>query len=202
MSNNSRDIYARHGYSRSTKMLRFIRFFRTASILRSSAVSNRMIIPPPSHHNYGQPTLKVIQSEYLQLPDNSNFVEKFHGELKQFYDECLQEQLEKNYADFEDDPDELIFEIERYIELQIIPKHSVTTKLSELPSTVCIASSLPTVYCRSLGDELVIEKFLDFSRNVRRTLVMNGGHSFIFDIMLQSASVFQNFEERKREIKK
>ncbi|KAG0673462.1 hypothetical protein C6P41_004416 [Kluyveromyces marxianus] len=175
-------------------MIRFTRAFRTFAPVSSKSVSNRIIIPPVTQVNYGQPSLKALQSEYKQLPDNSNFIEKYYNELQTFRDEFLVPHLNKQYTDFEENPDDLVFEIEKYIECQVIPKHSVYTQKSDLMAQ---GEQLPMVYCDTVGDKMIIERFLDFCRGVRHTLRLNGGHSVIFDIMLQSNSVFEDFERRR-----
>ena len=175
-------------------MLKFSRTFTTFSRLSSRAVSNRVIIPPKALTDLGQPTLKSLRSEYKQLPENSNFIYKFYTELQKFHDEFLVPRLNKHYTDFDENPDDLVFELEKYIELHIIPSHSVRTQKSDLMAQ---GINLPMVYCETLGDKMVIERFIEFCRSVRYTLRLNGGHSFIFDIMLQSNSVFQDFEKSK-----
>lgn len=142
----------------------------------------------------GQPTLKSLRGDYKQLPENSNFIDKFYHELQLFHDEFLVARLNKHYTDFEENPDDLVFELEKYVELHVIPSHSVLTQKSEL---MALGANLPVVHCETLGDKMVIERFLEFCRSVRYTLRLNGGHSFIFDVMLQSNSVFQNFEKSK-----
>lgn len=175
-------------------MFRLARSFHSITRINSRAVSNRIIIPPKNHYSIGQQSLKALKSEYKQLPENANYIEKFYHELEIFHDEFLVPKLNKHYTDFEENPDDLVFELEKFIELHVIPRHSVSTDTSDLMAN---GINLPMVYCETVRDKLVIERFLDFCRSVRNTLRMNGGHSFIFDVMLQSNSVFQDFEKNK-----
>lgn len=171
----------------------FIRHFSATIPRCSKSVSSRVIIPPPSHFGGAKEISIREKTEYKQLPDDSNYIEKFYNELEQFSQDFLQKQLNKSYSDFDNDPDELVFELEKYIELQIIPRHSV---LTEQPNKSA-GSAVSTVYCKTMSDKLVIERFLDFCKGVKLTLRLNGGHSFIFDVLLQSKAVFDQFQREK-----
>ncbi|QLG71835.1 hypothetical protein HG535_0C01840 [Zygotorulaspora mrakii] len=169
------------------------RSFSTARITLSRAASHRVLIPPTSHFNNSAShsiATNIPRHEYKQLPENSNYIEKFYDELRLFSTEFLAKQLNKSYTDFENDPDELVFQVEKFIELQIIPKHS---ELRE-SSTV---SPMQSVECKTLSDQIVIQRYLDFARGVKKTLMFNGGHTFIFDAMLQAKEVFDSFQTQK-----
>lgn len=166
-----------------------IRSFSTARGAFSKATSHRVIIPPSSHFIGKSSSISsnIPRHEYRQLPEESNYIEKFYEELNIFSKELLKKELNKSYADFENDPEELIFQIEKFIELQIIPKHSEFKEIAK-------STPLQLVECKSYDDKLAIQRFLDFARGVKKTLMFNGGHTFIFDIMLQAKDVFDNFQ--------
>ncbi|SCW01639.1 LAFE_0E04060g1_1 [Lachancea fermentati] len=168
-------------------MRTFYRSFSTTLALASKSISNRVIIPPSSPFNG-----PVQKSEYKQLPLDSDFIEKSYNELEQFSTDFLQKHLKKSYSDFENHPDQLVFELEKYIELHVIPRHSVSSgQMVNTGNRV-----LPMVYCKSMSDKLVIERFLDFCNGVKLTLRLNGGHTCIFDILLQGKAAFDQFEKR------
>lgn len=167
---------------------RFIRSFNSARVSLSKAVSNRIIIPPASHFGgIGSPATKIPRHEYKQLPDDSNYIEKFYDELEVFSEDVLEKRLKKTYTDFENEPEELQFQLEKYIELEVIPKHSdFESAQNDGPTRF--------VQCRTVRDKIVIERFLEFARGVERTLMFNGGHTFIFDVLLQAKKVFDTMQ--------
>lgn len=172
--------------------------FRGISTTRaalSKTTSTRIIIPPASHFkNKDRQSSRIPRHEYSQLPEDSNYIEKFYDELAIFSDEILEKQLKKCYADFDNDPDELVFQLEKYIELQVIPKHS-EYKDTSLPNAE--SHHVQSIKCKTLSDKIIVERFLDFARSVKLTLMLNGGHSFIFDVMLQAKSVFDEMHKTK-----
>ncbi|QLQ80412.1 hypothetical protein HG537_0D04130 [Torulaspora globosa] len=171
----------------------FIRKFRSVAIPLSKTVSNRVIIPPASHFgNVGNLAIKIPRHEYKQLPDDSNYIEKFYDELEVFSKDVLEKRLNKTYTDFEDDPEELQFQIEQYIELEIIPRYSVYES-----SGTSDDRSIKLVQCRTIRDKIVVERFLDFAKSVRLTLMLNGGHTFIFDILLQAKKTFDAMQKTR-----
>lgn len=173
-------------------MLRLsLRKFTTTRIVLSKTVSNRIIIPPASHFpTVKSPATSIPRHEYRQLPEDSNYIEKFYDELETFSNEILIKQLKKTYADFDDEPEELLFQLEKYIELQIIPKHSDTQQAAE-------SGPIRSIQCRTLSDKIIIERFLDFARGMKLTLLLNGGHTFIFDVLLQAKQVFDKMQQTK-----
>lgn len=173
-------------------MLRLnFRRLTTTSRSLSKAVSNRIIIPPASHFpTANSPATRIPRHEYKQLPEDSNYIENFYDELETFSDEILLKQLNKTYADFDDEPEELLFQLEKYIELQVIPKHS-DSQASD------IVGPIKSIECRNLSDKIIIERFLDFARGVKMTLLLNGGHTFIFDVLLQAKHVFDKMQKVK-----
>lgn len=167
------------------------RSLTTTQLFLSKAVSNRIIIPPVSHvRTTNSPAITIPKHEYRQLPEDSNYIEKFYDELEIFSSEILHKQLNKSYADFDDDPEELLFQLEKYIELQIIPKHSDMQASGQ-------EGPIRSIQCRTLSDKIIIERFLDFSRGMKLTLLLNGGHTFIFDVLLQAKQVFDKMQKSK-----
>lgn len=175
-------------------MLRLVtRKFTSAAVPLSKTVSNRIIIPPASHFgNVGNPAIKIPRHEYRQLPDDSDYIEKFYDELEIFSKDVLDKRLNKTYTDFEDEPEELQFQLEKYIELEVIPKHSDYENARQDND-----GFMKHVQCRTLRDKIVIERFLDFARGVRLTLMLNGGHTFIFDVLLQAKKTFDAMQETR-----
>lgn len=174
-----------------------LRTICTTRVTQSKTVSSRIIVPPASHFNNQGPQFNRIPREkYKQLPDDSNYIEKFYEELQLFSQNFLEKQLHKKYTDFEECPEELVFQLDQFIELQIIPKHSQPVK--ETGDTHA-AFPLRSIQCASISDKIIIERYLDFAKGVKQTLLLNGGHTFIFDVLLQAKSVFDNMEKSKNE---
>ncbi|CAR22126.1 Fmp23p [Lachancea thermotolerans CBS 6340] len=166
------------------------RFLCTSARLGSQAVSNRVIVPPASHFQQRTAaSAKLAKKEYRQLPENCGYIENFYNELEQFSNDFLTSQLNKSYSDFDDCPEDLVFEIDKYIETRIIPRHSVSSAAKQ-----DARGARPPIVCETVSDKLVIERFLDFSNGVKLTLRMNGGYTFIFDVMLQGKAAFDQFE--------
>ncbi|KAG0655328.1 hypothetical protein C6P44_000383 [Monosporozyma unispora] len=134
--------------------------------------------------------MSTPRHEYKQLPEDSNYIENFYSELEQFEKEYLQSVLKKSYNSFENDPDELVFQLEKYVELHVLPKYS-----SQNPSNYFIPQL--KVYCGGLSDKVIVERYLEFINAVRLTLRLNGGHSFIFDVLLKAKNVFDQLEKSK-----
>lgn len=159
----------------------------------SKSVSARVIIPPASHFKKHPISIQTPRHDYRQLPEDSNYIEKFYNELEQFKIQHLGEKLNKSYSSFENDPDELIFQLEKYVELFIIPKYTLSSKTSfHIPKL--------NLYCNCLSDKIVVERYLEFIQAIMLTLRLNGGHPFIFDILLEAKQVFEQMEKKKRTI--
>ncbi|KAI8397064.1 Found in mitochondrial proteome [Nakaseomyces glabratus] len=149
----------------------------------SKEVSSKIIIPPAGHFgeelNYAGAVVtkksNIPMHEYRQLPDDSNYIEKYYAELDVFL-QYLQTQLHKSYVDFENDPDELVFQLEKYIELQVRSNYDAN----------------------KAGEKLVIDRFVAFCEGVKLTLWLNGGHCFIFDVLLQTKREFDKLETTKK----
>ncbi|CCH43333.1 Histidinol-phosphate aminotransferase [Wickerhamomyces ciferrii] len=154
-----------------TNSKRVFNQFSTSSYRSASAVSERFIVPK------GKNKIIKEQTEYRQLPDDSQYIEKFYEELDLFQKEIVNNSSikGKNFSDFEDDPNELIIQLELFIEGKIKPQVSFD-KLARAK----------------------YERFDEFLRNVKITLVLNGGHPMIFDILLQSKQHFDGFDKMKK----
>lgn len=138
-------------------------------IRKASAISDRVILPK-------QRIIKE-QTEYKQLPDDSMYIEKFYNELDLFKKEIEANKsiAQSNFSDFEKDPNELINQLELFIEGKVKPQ-----------------------YIESLVSKFQMERFDEFLRNVKITLILNGGHPMIFDILLQSKAHFDGFIKKKK----
>ncbi|KAL3228957.1 hypothetical protein RNJ44_02044 [Nakaseomyces bracarensis] len=153
----------------------------------SKEVSSRILVPPASHlrnSRIGGTEIRDndidrkgnrITHEYRQLPEDSNYIEAYYNELQLFLDDYLKKELGKTYVDFEKEPAELVFQLEKYIELRVVPRYN-----HNKPS-----------------EKVVIDRFLAFSNGVKLTLRLNGGHTFIFDVMLQAKRVFDKLDAKK-----
>ncbi|CAI4037286.1 hypothetical protein SMKI_02G1540 [Saccharomyces mikatae IFO 1815] len=166
--------------------IRSVRHFSAIKPISSKEVSRRIIVAPASHFKIPSKNLKtnIPIHEYKQLPDDSNYIEKHYKELQIFLNEFLIKKLNKTYADFEGDPDELVFQLEKYIELEVTPKYTNNFKSDSCEGRF-----------KSVGDRIVVDRYLDFVKDVRLTLLLNGGHAFIFDVMLQAKEVFDKMQE-------
>lgn len=160
------------------------------SVRFSKITSQRVIIPPRSHFKQASLNSSTPRHEYKQLPEDSNFIENFYSELEQFEKEYLRAVLKKTYYSFENDPDELIFQLEKYVELHVVPKHSSTTQSNYFIPQV-------NIYCNGMSDKVIVERYLEFINAVRLTLRLNGGHSFIFDVLLKAKNIFDQLEKGK-----
>lgn len=101
-----------------------VRYFFSAQPILSKEVSRRVIVAPASHFRTSSPKPKsnIPIHEYKQLPEDSNYIEKHYRELQIFLNEFLMKKLNKTYADFEGNPDELVFQLEKFIELEVTSK--------------------------------------------------------------------------------
>ncbi|SJM83278.1 related to protein FMP23, mitochondrial [Zygosaccharomyces bailii] len=169
----------------------------TTRTAQSKTVSSRIIVPPASHFNNQGPQFnRIPRDKYKQLPDDSDYIEKFYDELQLFSQDFLEKQLHKKYTDFEECPEELVFQLDQFIELQIIPRYSKPVKET---GDNHAAFPLRSIQCKTISDKIVIERYLDFAKGVKLTLMLNGVHTFIFDVLLQAKSVFDNMERSKNE---
>ncbi|EJS44824.1 fmp23p [Saccharomyces arboricola H-6] len=166
--------------------VRPVRHFFNAKPIFSKEVSRRVIVAPASHFKNSNTDGKSIIPihEYKQLPEDSNYIEKHYKELQIFLNEFLIKKLNKTYADFEGNPDELVFQLEKFIELEVTPKCTDHSTLNDRERKF-----------KSVGDRIVVDRYLDFVKDVRLTLLLNGGHSFIFDVMLQAKDVFDKMQK-------
>ncbi|CAI4055310.1 Fmp23p SKDI_02G1500 [Saccharomyces kudriavzevii IFO 1802] len=166
--------------------IRPVRHFFTIRPALSKEVSRRVIVAPASHFKTSTQNTKsnIPINEYKQLPEDSNYIEKHYKELQVFLNEFLVKKLNKTYADFEGDPDELVFQLEKFIELEVTPKYIDFS-----------ASDHHKGKFKSIRDRIVVDRYLDFVKDVRLTLLLNGGHSFIFDVMLQAKEVFDKMQK-------
>ncbi|CDR42820.1 CYFA0S10e02674g1_1 [Cyberlindnera fabianii] len=143
------------------------------SLLRlyASAPNQRFVVPS---HN-----LIKEQTEYRQLPDDSQYIEKFYSELSSFHSEIVKNTKipYTSFSEFENDPNSLITELENFIQTKVYPEY---------------------VNKDDLGSQMVIKRYNDFLRNVKITLILNGGHTFIFDILLQNKKLFDGFDHNKK----
>lgn len=121
--------------------------------------------------------LIVEQTEYKQLPDDSQYIEKYYHELAALQSEIVNNKAIrcKNFSEFETDPNYLIEVLENFINEKILHRYKDDN---------------------SLGSQLVIERYLQFLENVKITLLLNGGHSFVFDILLQNKKLFDKFDDK------
>lgn len=136
----------------------------------ASAISNGVILPKPKY-------IKE-QTEYRQLPDDSMYIEKFYDELYLFKEEIETNDTieESTFTDFEKDPNEMLHQLELFIE----------GKVKGGSSKGVLSSAIKN------------QRFDEFLRNVKITLRLNGGHPMIFDILLQSKSHFDGFNPKKK----
>ncbi|CAI4059682.1 hypothetical protein SUVZ_04G2590 [Saccharomyces uvarum] len=167
--------------------VRSVRYFFNAKPILSKEVSRRVIVAPASHFRASSPKPKsnIPIHEYKQLPEDSNYIEKHYMELQIFLNEFLMKKLNKTYADFEGNPDELVFQLEKFIELEVTLKCTDHTTSDRRKGEF-----------KSIGDRIVVDRYLDFVKDVRLTLLLNGGHSFIFDVMLQAKEVFDKMQKQ------
>lgn len=105
----------------------------------------------------------------------------------------MERRLNSTYVSFENNPDELIFQLEKYIELSILSRYTSTYKTSFHITKIGL-------YCNCLSDKLVVERYLEFVSAIRLTMRLNGGHRFIFDILLGAKNVFDWMEKNKNKI--
>ncbi|CCF57052.1 hypothetical protein KAFR_0C00570 [Kazachstania africana CBS 2517] len=163
------------------------RRFSLSVPIHSKTISKRVIIPPTTHlksDSTGSASGKIGIDEFKQLPEDSDYIENFYNELEDFSEEYLKKHTKKSFADFEGEPDDLVFQVQKYVELQIVPKYTVE------------AGDQSRIY-RSIGDKLLVERYIEFIKAMKLTLRLNGGHTFIFDLILQSHAVFNEWESNK-----
>lgn len=175
------------------KLLLQRRYLLTTVPKATQIVSQRVIIPPVTHFKQNCISKPIPRDDYKQLPDDSNFIENYYTELELFQRDYLQKELKKTYNSFENDPDELIFQLEKFVELHILPQYSIFNNKTLVPSNKFYIPRA-NVYCNYLGDKITVERYLDFIHAVRLTLRLNGGHPFIFSVLLKAKAVFDQLE--------
>ncbi|KAH3674451.1 hypothetical protein WICMUC_003288 [Wickerhamomyces mucosus] len=149
---------------------------RTLLFKRFASESKSTVVITPSKNYIKR------QTEYKQLPDDSQYIEKFYKELKSFQDEIKNNEKIPfiNFTDFEKDPNALIHYLEQFIQTNIYNKYSIDD-----PNEV-----------------YVIKQYKEFLNNVKITLTLNGGHPHIFDILIQNKRIFDTFDILKHQMKK
>lgn len=118
------------------------------------------------------------QTEYRQLPDDSQYIEKFYNELNAFHEELStgNEIPQRSFTEFEQDPNALVAALEKFIQGKVLPRYGGK---------------------RDGGSRVVVQRYGAFLTSVKTTLVLNGGHPFIFDVLLQNKRLFDGFEKRE-----
>ncbi|KAH3669277.1 hypothetical protein OGAPHI_001398 [Ogataea philodendri] len=114
-------------------------------------------------------------SEYKQLPDDSQFIEKHYDELKQY-----RERLAKPFGEFPS-VSELFME------------------LSKMRPEFGSHDTRPIADSEVLGNtnRLAVVAFDRFINDLAITLRLNGGHLFTLDLLLHNKELFDNFEKGK-----
>lgn len=166
------------------------RCLNSKQAILTQQVSQRIIIPPEFNSFNKIPNFK---ESYIQFSDEISSIEKYYNELEQFKDNYLLKKMGKTYSSFNDNPNELIFKLDEFVELQIVSQYSKPRKdfkyKYHIPSI--------NVYCCSLSDKLLIERYLDFNVALKSTLLLNGNDTTIFDILINAKAVLDNFEKNK-----
>lgn len=116
------------------------------------------------------------QTEYRQLPDDSQYIEKFYNELSTFHDELKGNKgiPQSSFSEFEDNPNALIATLEDFIQDKILSVYGGRV---------------------DSGAKVVIQRYGEFLHNVKTTLILNGGHPFIFDVLIQNKQLFDGFDK-------
>lgn len=137
---------------------------------RFASESNvRLVIPS---HNF----IKK-QTEYKQIPDDSRLIETHYDELKEFRDYISKASGGEytSFSDFEKDPNLFLAEVERWIQTKIYPNFRG----------------------QNLGSVLAIKKYNELLRSFKVTLLLNGGHTFIFDLLMSGKEALEKFDDKK-----
>lgn len=138
-------------------------------VRRSFASASNMTLIVPSKNFIKE------QTEYKQIPDDSKFVDAYFKDLKEFKAFLETNGKYKNFTDYEKEPNLLINELEKWVQFEIFPQ------ISEQES--------------SLGQRIVIAKYKDLIRSFKITMLLNGGHTFIFDLLMRSKEALDKFDD-------
>lgn len=79
------------------------------------------------------------------------------------------------FSDYETDPNLLINELENWVQFEIFPQVSQQDN--------------------SLAGRIVISKYTELIRNFKITMLLNGGHTFIFDLLMSSKEALDKFDD-------
>jgi hypothetical protein len=148
--------------------MRSLRPLRSLARTYASASKARFVVPARQ--------LIKEQAEYRQLPDDSQYIEKFYNELSAF-DREIKDNTEipqTSFSEFEEDPNALVATLEQFIQNKVLKPYSGRA---------------------DLGSRAVIQRYGEFLTSVKTTLVLNGGHPFIFDVLLQNKQLFDGFDK-------
>lgn len=176
-------------YRRPISIL-FRRCINTKQTNLTQQVSQRIIIPAQANCYKKTPN---TEKKFVEFSEEINSIEKYYNELEQFRVNHLLKKMGRNYSNFSDNPNELIFELDEFIELEIIARYSRPTKDEKFKHHIPSIN----VYCSSLSDKLLIERYLEFDIALKSVLSLNGSDTTIFDILLNAKAVFDKFERRK-----
>ncbi|KAH3681358.1 hypothetical protein WICPIJ_007711 [Wickerhamomyces pijperi] len=152
----------------------------------NSNISNNIDVPPFSSHQ-AQPNQPITpQTEYKQLPDDSQYIDKYYPQLLEFFKELkINTRIPYEcYSDFENDPEALIHYLERYIDEKKTSKVSLRMNQGSVKEIKSVNSSSD------------VKKLSSFLENVKITLRLNGGHTHVFDSLIQSQKFFKEFETK------
>lgn len=115
------------------------------------------------------------QTEYKQIPDDSKFVDTYFRDLKEFKVFLEKKGKYNTFSDYETDPNLLINELENWVQFEIFPQVSQQDN--------------------SLAGRIVISKYTELIRNFKITMLLNGGHTFIFDLLMSSKEALDKFDD-------
>lgn len=152
------------------------RFFCSSLINHGKALDGTTsLIRPVVVQQEQQQELKLSNSDsYSQLPDDSQFITQHYDELVKFKKYLLKTH-QKTYKDYEN-PNELIVELDNFIETQLRPGY----------------------WHFDIPLDLEVEYFMKFLHNLKICLRLNGGHTFVLDILLLNKECFDELEKNKK----
>ncbi|ODV95165.1 hypothetical protein PACTADRAFT_49911 [Pachysolen tannophilus NRRL Y-2460] len=154
-----------------------------ASDKSSSAAVSAMMMP--SLESISDKIKVEDEDNYKQLPEDSAFIEQHYDELKKFKEFLINTSNKKNVTYFKDfSSSELLEKLDKFIDNCIKPDHELLKQGKKSDKDMD-------------GGERELEFFQKFKYNLKITLRMNGGHTFILDVLMQNKEAFDNFDKNK-----
>lgn len=126
----------------------------------------------------------ILTSEYKQLPDDSQFIDKHYNELIKYRDLICG--VGGQFGEISDVP-------ELFLRLSKVHPRQISSAASEATQNDAIKGSAKEMKDTFL--QMQVEQFDQFVIDLMNTLKLNGGHLFVLDLLIYNKQVFDHCEK-------